>query len=307
MLKNPTNAQFIATPEIRQASTQKSTSFLDVRAHARRVEELYATNNLLLSQNSSLGILIANAKALADREEAGRREESTMNDVFSSLHLERIAGSVLQLGELEGRERYLRSLMSGEMDFFVRSASHAKNIFWEVELFNTLLSRWPKTVLVDPPDITLEVDGGCIAIPCKKIYSEENFEKVLSNAVHQVERGFDAGIVAINIDDLTPAGTVLRAKSREEMNRFLANQTNAFIRRHQRHFRKYLAGGRLVSALVTLNVTVDILDGKPRFITAREMTFWTIPGLSAEKMALVEQVRDIVLGDAESKGVVNAQ
>ena len=289
-------SRFLAVSGIREASTQETMSFLEVRRQAHRIETLYTDSGLILSPNCSLAILLAKAKALADREEAGKANESTMNDVFFAIHVERIADSVLRLSDVPDRRKYLTPLMSGEMDFFVRRTSHAKNIFWEIELFNTLLKLWPSTALADPPDITLELHGARLGISCKKIYSEKNVEKVLSNAVMQVTKGFDAGIVALNIDDLTPADSVVKVRSSAELTRFLANKTDEFIRRHQRCFRKYLSTGRLVSALVTLNVTADILDGNPRFISAREMTFWTIPLSDTNKMAIIEKFRGLVIG-----------
>jgi hypothetical protein len=93
--------------------------------------------------------------------------------------------------------------------------------------------------------------GGTLGIACKKVYSEQNFEKTLSQAVKQV-KDFEIGIVAINIDDVTPADTVLNVRNHQEMNRKLQGLCEGFLQRHERHLRKYLSKERLVAALISI-------------------------------------------------------
>jgi hypothetical protein len=286
---------FVPAVDIRLASSQQSTDLKTVRSHAHLIQALFDTNGLTLTPTSSLGILVNAAKTLADTSEGAGSSGNSFANLFSAIHFERISDSVLALRGVPNAKKYLQALMSGEMDFFSRKTSHAKNIFWEIELYHTLAQRWPSTSLLDPPDILIELTAGRAGIACKKIYSETNFEKVISGAVGQVAAGFDAGIVAFNIDDLTPPGTVLRARSREEVTRFLANRVNAFIQRHRRHFYKYLSRGRVVSAIVSLTVTADVTGGKPRFVSARELTVWSIPGLSEKKMNAIHEFRGVVL------------
>ena len=278
-----------------ETSNRKKTNFLLVKEKAKEIEELYASAGLTIAPACGLAQMIGNAKRLADQWLSNQANDSSMIDVFYAIHLNRVAEAILPLHNIHDRHKYLKALTSGDMDFFSRKISYAKNIFWEVELWSTLRRGCSSACLRDPPDITLPLSGGTLGISCKKIYSEKNVEKVLSEAVGQVEACFDVGVVALNIDDLTPPDTVLRVRNKMEMDSFLQKHTDDFIARHERHFRKYLASGRIVSALVSVNVIADIQDWKVQFNNARSSIAWTIPGLEPEKKALLKQFRDIAV------------
>jgi hypothetical protein len=278
-----------------ETSNRKKTNFLHVKAKAKEIEDLYASAGLAISPACGLAQMIGNAKTLANQWLSNQTADSSMNDVFYAIHLNRIAEAILPLYDVPNRKKYLKALTSGDLDCFSRQSSYAKNIFWEVELWSILRRNCPSAFLQDPPDITLPLSGGTLGISCKKIYSENNVEKVLSEAVGQVEANFDVGVVALNLDDLTPPDTILRVRNKTEMDGFLQRHTDEFIARHERHFRKYLASGRIVSALISVNVIADVLDWKVQFNNARSAIAWTIPGLEPKKEALLKQFRDIAV------------
>lgn len=256
---------------------------------------MFAAAGMVMSPTCGLAQLIQNAKTVADRWFSNQTSDSSMLDVFYALHLDRLADAILPLQDVPNRKKYLSALMSGDLDCFSRQSSYAKNIFWEPELWAMLRRRCPSATLEDPPDIVLPLAGGTLAIACKKIYSENNVEKVLSEAVAQVETNFDVGVVALNLDELTPPETILRVRNKAEMARFLHKHTDEFIGRHQRHFRKYLSSGRIVSALVSVNVIAHVLEWKVQFNNAYSSLAWTIPGLAEEKERLLKQFRDIAI------------
>jgi hypothetical protein len=278
-----------------ETSNRKKTNFLLVKEKAKEIEALYASAGLTISPACSLAQMIRNVKTLADRWLSNQTKNSSMIDVFYAIHLNRIAEAILPLHDVPNRKKYLKALTSGDIDCFSRQNSYAKNIFWEIELWSTLRRDCPSIYLQDPPDITLQLSGGILGISCKKIYSENNVEKVLSEAVGQVEADFDVGVVALNLDELTPPGTILRVRNKMEMDSFLQKHTDEFIARHERHFRKYLASGRIVSALISVNVIADVLDWEVQFNNARSAIAWTIPGLELKKEALLKQFRDIAV------------
>ena len=285
----------VHTGTVSDASTQQSTNFLSLKDKAQTIQHLYASAGLSIPESCDLARLIENAKLLSDRWLTNQIAEATMLDVFQALHLDRVADAILPLKDVSGKEKYLRDLCFGDLDFFKHEKSHTKNVFWELELWSSLCRRCSSVRLLDPPDIVIDIDDSVVGIACKKIYSEKNVEKVLSEAVSQVEDHFDVGIVAINLDDLTPPDTVLRARDEAEMYHMLNEHNDAFITRHERHFRKYLSTGRLVSALVSVNMVAEILDWRVPSNNVRQSTIWTIPGLPPEKEALMRQFREIVL------------
>lgn len=293
---------FVPSGNVLEASNRKKTNFLQVKARAKEIEGLYAKAGLKMSPACGLAQMIGNAKALADRWLCNQTDCSSMFDAFCALHLDRIAEAILPLRDVPGSKKYLKDLMSGELDFFGRQPSFAKNIFWEVELWSILRRSCPSTSLKDPPDISLQLSGGSLGVSCKKIYSEKNVEKVLSEAVGQVKAGFDVGVVAFNLDDLTPPDTILRVRNKAEMDRSLQRYTDDFLVRHERHFRKYLASGRVVSVLVSVHVIAHVQNWNVQFNNSRSAVAWTIPGLTSEKEVLLQQFRDIAVVSHKLRG-----
>lgn len=290
-----TGGVLIPTGNVLEVSNRKKTNFLHLKARAKEIEDLYARADLTMSRSCGLAQMIQNANVIADRWLTNQTSDSSMIDVFYALHLDRIPDAILPLRDVPGREKYLNALTSGELDCFSRQSSYAKNIFWEVELWSILRKSCPSASLQDPPDIVLQLSGGTLGVSCKKIYSENNVEKVLSEAVSQVEAGFDVGVVAISLDELTPRDTILRVRNQMEMDRILHKHTDEFLARHEKHFRKYLSSGRLVAALVSVSVIAHVMEWKVQFNNVRASMAWTIPGLTPEKEALLKQFRDIAV------------
>ena len=156
-------------------------------------------------------------------------------------------------------------------------------LFRSLELWSILRRRSFSTTLREPPDIVVTFEGARVGIACKKLYSENNVEKVLSEAVGQIEAAFDYGIVAVNLDDLILPDKILKARNQEEMGKILRDLNLAFLNRHKRHFKKYLAPGRLLSAIVSTSVLAETYNQRPRFNVLQQATIWAIPGLPSEK------------------------
>ena len=278
---------------IRESSDRRSTNYLGIKERAEAVEALYAEAGVLLSPVSALGKFIANAKDISDRWLSGKGQ--TFPEMFATMHMMRIGDSVLSLQGHPRRAYYLERLLAGEIDFFKRVESDAKNILWELEFWSNLKRRKAPTELQDPPDIVVNLRGGTLGVACKKVYSEENFEKTLSEAVKQV-KDFEIGVVAINIDDVTPAHTVLKVRNHQEMDKRLQGLCAEFLQRHERHLRKYLSKERLVAALVSIHVVADVSGWRVRFNNAWSATIWSLPELSPEKRAMTRQFADMVTG-----------
>jgi len=274
----------------------KTTTYLDVTSKAEKIEEIYSTNGLTLSDNSDLAKLINNAAEFWERWFANETDKLEMRMLFNLLHLDRIADMVLTLKEEPKAVEYLKALISGPLDFFQRQQSNAMDIFWELELWSKLKKRLDTAHLEEPPDIVIEFEDSKIGIACKKLYSERHVQNVLSQAVGQIEDSFEIGIVAINLDDLTPPDSVLKASNAADMTQILLNFNAEFIQRHERHFRKYLASGRLISVIVSTEVIADIADAKPQFNNVSQWTIWTIQGLEQKKDQNLRRFYDVVMG-----------
>jgi hypothetical protein len=272
-------------------SSYSSETYLHVKEKAQAVERLYFDSGVPLPRTCDLTRLIADAKSLSDSWLLNATEKITMTLQFRVFHLSRIADALLNLKEIPERAKYLKDLTSGNLDLFQRKKSRAKDILWELELW-TVFRASGLTSILDEPEIVVNYGESRLAVACKKLYSTKNVEKVLSEAVAQIEPNFEFGIVALNIDDLVPANQLLQTPTHESADNFVTELNNSFLRKHERHFRKYLASGRILSALISTAVVADIHRASPRLNNVRRSTIWTIPGLPPDKKTLLRYVYD---------------
>jgi len=286
----------ILIPEglVSDSSLKSKETYLQLKDRAIAIQGLYEASGVPLAPNSDLGKLIQDAKSLSDAWMANQKVSYQL--LFRAALINRIADAVLPLQDVAMRETYLKEFTSAGMDLFTRQQSKAKGVFWEVELWSSLRRRSVLATLCDPPDIIIEVDGQTIAVPCKKVYSEKNVEKTLSEAVGQIEEAHDYGIVAMNLDDLLPANGILRKPSEDAAASELDRWNQHFIHRHERHFRKYLDTGRILAAFVSTGVLTDLTNDSTRIYNFRQSTVWVVPNLPAEKLSLIRRFRDAYLG-----------
>lgn len=277
-------------------SVSSSQTYLAIKEEAVAVEKLYAASKVPLPPTSDLAKLIVDAKALSDAWLMGRADKLSMTVLFRVGLLDRITAAVLPLRDVLDGSKFLRALTSGSLDLLDRKRSSAKDALWELELWSILKRRSFDANLEEPPDIVVNFEDLKIGIACKKLYSERHVQNVLSQAVAQIEPTFDFGIVAINIDDLLPPNQILRTSTQESMSRYISGLNARFLQSHERHFRKYLGSGRLISAFVSTSMLADVYRERTRFNNARQSTVWTIPGLSPEKVQALRKFYDRLMG-----------
>jgi hypothetical protein len=265
-----------------ESSTLVSETYLEVKDKALALERLYADNKVALPVGCDLARLIADAKSLSDYclTDHAKLDETLL---CRAANLNRIADTVLQLQSVTDRAKYLPLLTSGSLDSLNRQQSTAKDMFWELELWSELRRHDLHAELQEPPDIVVPFEDFEVGLACKKFYSEGHVQDVLSRAVKQMESRFEFAIVAVNLDELLPANKFMSTATHATMGNYLDRFNSDFLRRHDRHFRKYLASGRVVSALVSTSVLAHVQHGRPPFNYARQSIHWTMPGLEAEK------------------------
>ena len=99
----------------------------------------------------------------------------------------------------------------------------------------------------------------------------------------------------MNLDDLIPPDKILRAETKAETDRLINERNDDFLKRHERSLSRYLASGRVVSALVSTSVIADVLEWPVRMNNVRQWTVWTIPGLPAEKEVHLMRFAELIL------------
>jgi len=260
-----------------------SNTYLQIKQKAVALEQLYTESTVLLPPTCDLARWIADAKTLSDLWLMNKTSDLSMALVFRGMHLDRIAEAVLSLQHIPNREEYLTALTSGSLDLFDRQQSKAKDILWELEMWSIFRRRAMEAALAEPPDIVVSFEGVKVGVACKKLYSEKHVQNVLSQGVAQIEASFDFGIIALNLDDLIPPNQLLRKPTQRSMGECIVDLNTRFLKSHERHFRKYLSSGRLLSALVSTSLIADVYKEQPQFVNACQASIWTIPGLPSEK------------------------
>lgn len=263
-------------------SQRDSSSYLTIKQRSLDLLDLYRKNDLDIHPTSYLAKLIEDTTTLSDAWLCNDQSRATALHLFSASQLDRVATAALPLGVSAQAKEYLNALLTGSLDLLNRDRSKAKDTLWELELWQ-MLSRFGMHATLEEPDIVVSFDSARVGIACKKFYSENNVSKVLSQAIAQFESDFDFGIVAVNLDDLTPANTILKAESLDQMSELISQHNYSFIQRHERHLRKYLEPGRAIAALVSTSVIADVPTTKTKFFNSRQSTVWNIPGLSQQR------------------------
>ena len=261
---------------------QDVSTFLAIKQQALKLQESYSQNGLVLPSTSYLSKLLDDAVTLSDAWLLNDHSRVTPQHIFNVCQLNRVTAAATHLGVSEQARKYLSALLNGSLDLLSRERSIAKDFLWELEFWNILVNYGMHATL-EEPDIAVNFEGNKIGIACKKIYSENNVSKVLSEAVSQIEDSIDIGIIAINLDDLTPANSILKAPSVEEVLQIIDKTNIGFIKNHERYLRKYLEPGRAISAYVSTCVIGNVESTKPPFFNARQSSVWAIPGLAEDK------------------------
>jgi hypothetical protein len=289
---HPTSNLLVPAPAGAKSAVASSTSlsFLEGKQQAMAVAELYRRLGIQLNKNCDLGKHIAAAVEVSDHWLAGKGRNIKVELLFHGIQMDRISTSVLAAKDSPRIAEHLRHLASGSLHILDRRPSKAKSTLWELELYALLRT---KTVVADlaEPDIVARLNDTVAGIACKKIYSHENVEKTLSVGVAQIERVSEFGLLAINIDDLWPPNQMRMATSEQYLGHTLSQENLQFLDRHDRHFRKYLSSGRVMGALVASG---GIGYVKPSYVSARQFTTWSIPGLEPAKRKLLDDLQNLL-------------
>jgi len=290
----PTGVIFPSS-KITDLSIRSKSNFLDIKNRAVEIENLYENSSIRLDARSGLGQLIKHAKELSDNWLLGNDDGFSYEIFFLSMHLDRIAVTILLLENVPDKIQFLKRLKSGSLNFFNRDKSEAKNTLWEIEVWAQLRKRINSVKLEEPPDIVVEFENSKIGISCKKVYSETHVQNVLSKAVKQIEKEYEFGIVAINIDDLLPPDVVLKMNSSDAVIGRLHVFNTDFINRHIRHFTKYFSQSRIISAIVSTAIIVDVPPERPRFRNTFQWTVWAVTEIPERHKIQLKRFYDLVM------------
>lgn len=239
--------------------------------------QFFRSNGVDPSRSTSLMRLIAQTSDSGGIPGAQVSHEQ----IFASLQLRRIIDAVNAIADDPSLPRLLAELLDGTLDLLARGQSKAKDTLWEIELLRILRSNGISSGFGEP-DLLLTVSADPVGVACKKLYSEANFSKVISRAVAQIQRSLNLGIVAVNLDDLMPENSILKAPTPDIAAKMLDKRIYTFMAEHERHLRKYIEPGRAIAVIVSCAVLADLDQNNPRFCNVRQTNAWHIPSISPQ-------------------------
>lgn len=275
-------------------------SFVEIKELAEQVERMYESSGIPLNRSSSLYSLIQSAKALSEAWLVGQAERVPEGTLFSVCHAFRISQAILSLNHEPNASGHLAKLASGDLNLLDRKQSSAKDFLWEVEMFHTF-KRKGLSPQFEEPDLTILINGARVSVACKKIYSEKRLQSSLSTAVKQIQLTKRPGIVAINLDDLHPANSILGRKDAASINEALSASNLRFIKSHDHHLRRYFESSRISACIVSTSLIGDALKGFPRINNFSEMTCWVIPNIGKERQRIADGLSKIMSPDSPDR------
>lgn len=202
----------------------------------------------------------------------------TIHMAINLLHADKICDAIVRLQSDPKIADHLRLVSGGNMNLSQRDKSPGKDILWELTLLNSINRASIKASLVEPPDIVADMEFGEYSIACKKIYSEKNVIGRLRSGVDQVARSKKKGIVAFNLDDLTPGDSILAKGDMESSMRRVSYFNAEFISRYRDEFQEYVKKKKIDGILVSTSILADVVTDARRLSNVTQYDFWTLSG-----------------------------
>ncbi|MGE8454444.1 MAG: hypothetical protein ACN6OP_28305 [Pseudomonadales bacterium] len=84
------------------------------------------------------------------------------------------------------------------------------------------------------------------------------------------------GLIALNLDDLAPAETLLRSESKDTASAYLDQFNLNFVERHLRVLQRFVMDGKCDGILVSTTTPSDIQRSQTRLNTFTQTALWTL-------------------------------
>jgi hypothetical protein len=196
-----------------------------------------------------------------------------MQVLCEATHVNRLADAVSSLPEEPGIQEALKRMAGSVMQPDDRTFSQGKDMLWEVVLLADLRQRGLRA-RAEEPDIMVDFGSGDYPIACKKIWSENNVEHQIKKAGKQLAPFGNGGIIALNLDDLTPAGHLIDQSNKAGLRQFLAEYNLAFIARHRSIMQRSILDGRCDGFIISTAANALLTDEKPQLNLGSQTSLW---------------------------------
>lgn len=257
-------------------------TYAQIAETVQRVQAALEARGFKCRPNSALGSLFQKARALNEQWEA----QTNGQDVLTLMQADdalRIAQAVEAVLDDREAEEAIRRITKSDMQLSTRQPSQGKDALWELDLHLFLRERQVPVRMQEPPDLAVTLPGllGEYGIACKKVYSEDSVRKQLQKGCRQLRAMRAPGVVAFNLDDITPQRSILVQPTRRATNDFLHGRNIAFMERHRIVLQEAVMSGGCDAILLATAAQADVAAMSPRFNRVTEFTLWTVDGAGA--------------------------
>ena len=270
-----------ATPSLVELHTKervhRSQTYAEIAAFVEGLRSQLRDRDIRCPPHSALWLLLLKASALNEQWEAQTHGQD-IHTLMQADEALRIAQAIAEVIDEPGAAEAIRRMTKSDMNLSTRQPSQGKDALWELDLLKFLRSHRVAARLQEPPDIAIDLpDGlGSYGIACKKLYSQDSLETPLRKGYQQLQRMGSPGLVAFNLDDLTPQRSILVHRTPELVGDFLHQRNVDFMRRHEAALQRAVMQGRCDGVLFATTVQADIQSMSPRFNRFAEYMLWTV-------------------------------
>lgn len=239
-----------------------------------RVEAALAARNLQCHSGSALGAQFATVRRLANNSKP-LTDKQWLRMFLRAMEATRIAHAVEAALDDDGAKEAIHRVLRSDMQLRTRQASRGKDALWELDLYRRLkLGQSP--VRFEEPDLVVSLGNelGDYAIACKKIYSKGGGENAFKLGCQQLGKHGKPGIVAFNLDDLTPEHEVWTAPTAHELEQRLYGVNHDFIMAHRALFQAAQQRGDCDGVLVSTTVLSNVPDMPLPISLTRSTAMW---------------------------------
>lgn len=251
-----------------------------------------AARGIRYHPNSILGKVLRAAEERLHSDLKGDENARLVTEIYVS-YAQRIAHACLAARSDAGAKECIRRVIAENTDLSQQTSSRGKDALWELELAEILRRKGNQVNHIDPPDLICSVSFGPYPIACKKIYSIKNIESQVRKGARQLADYGLPGIVALNLDDLVPASSILQSSSHEDASACLGDLNRDFLDRHKHKMHRFIRDGRCDGVLLATTAFVDIPSSQIRSHTITATTLWTI-NFDERAQVRLDEIRNIL-------------
>lgn len=263
----------------------------------QRVQAALEERGYQCRPNSALGSLFQKARRLNEQWEAQTDGQDVLT-LFQADDAVHIAEAVEAVLDDPLAVEPIRRITKSDMQLGTRQQSQGKDALWELALLSFLRRRGVPARLQEPPDLAVTLPGllGDYGFACKKVYGEDSVPSQLRKGCRQLSDMGSPGVVAFNLDDITPARSILVQPTRQAAGDALQRLNVSFMERHQLVFQEAVMAGKCDGVLLATTAQADIEGMSPRFNRVTEVTLWTVTEAGLGVQLRVQALRRLIDG-----------